>query len=131
MSAPAESLLSILGDIVTKKRKKLDPATTKMLAVVKDMTKKIRPDDIESGVDSDDEYFVDDAELCSQITQEMNESDDVEMEVDSNENNSVRILLDEYKLFYFGVKYHHTDGKMDYDMVNLRIYIFLINNFIS
>lgn len=95
MSAPAESLFSILGDIVTKKRNKLYPATTKMLAVVKDMVKKIGPDDIELGVDSDDESFVDDAELCSQITQEMNESDDVEMEVDSNENNSVCILLDE------------------------------------
>ncbi|KAF8003602.1 hypothetical protein HF325_001050 [Metschnikowia pulcherrima] len=97
MSAPAESLFSILGDIVTKKRNKLYPATTKMLAVVKDMVKKIGPDDIELGVDSDDESFVDDPELCSQITQEMNESesDDAEMEVDSNENNAVCILLDE------------------------------------
>ncbi|KAM9939711.1 hypothetical protein OXX80_000791 [Metschnikowia pulcherrima] len=95
MSAPAESLFSILGDILTKKRNKSGPATTKMLAVVKDMVEKIRPHDIESGVDSDDESFVDDADLCSQITHEMIESDDVEMEVDSNENNSVCILLDE------------------------------------
>ena len=91
-----------------------------MLAVVKDMVKKIRPDDIELSVDSDDESFVDDAELSSQITQELNESGDVEMEVDSNENNSVCILLDEWKLFYFGIKYHHTDWKMDCDMLNLR-----------
>ncbi|KAM9905725.1 hypothetical protein OXX79_001972 [Metschnikowia pulcherrima] len=94
MSAPAESLLPILGDIVSKKRNKLYPATTKMLAVVKDMVEKMRPDDIESGVDSDDEFFVD-AELSSKFTQEMNESHDVEMEADSNENNSVCILLDE------------------------------------
>ena len=78
-----------------RKRNKLYPATTKMLAVVKDMVKKIRADDIELSVDSDDESFVDDAELSSQITQELNESGDVEMEVDSNENNSVCILLDE------------------------------------
>ncbi|KAM9898183.1 hypothetical protein OXX79_006450 [Metschnikowia pulcherrima] len=82
MSAPAESFFSILGDVITKKRNRLFPATTKMLAVVKDMVRKIRPGDEESGVESDDDNAGDDVELNDMISQEIDDVSGDQMEVD-------------------------------------------------
>ncbi|KAM9917409.1 hypothetical protein OXX80_013276 [Metschnikowia pulcherrima] len=82
MSAPAESFFSILIDAITKKRNRLFPATTKMLAVVKDMVRKIGPGDEESGVESDDDNVGDDVELNDMISKEIDDVSGDQMEVD-------------------------------------------------
>ncbi|GEQ70336.1 hypothetical protein JCM33374_g4012 [Metschnikowia sp. JCM 33374] len=86
---PNRVFFSILGDIFTKKRNKLYPAMTKMVAVVKDKVRRISPGDDESGVDSDNEMIEDEAELSGQLQREMNDSSDENSE--EGESGSTRI----------------------------------------
>ncbi|GEQ68543.1 hypothetical protein JCM33374_g2211 [Metschnikowia sp. JCM 33374] len=80
---------STQSDIFTKKRNKLYPAMTKMVAVVKDKVRRISPGDDESGVDSDNEMIEDEAELSGQLQREMNDSSDENSE--EGESGSTRI----------------------------------------
>lgn len=82
MSTPAEPFFLKPSDILTNKGNKLYPATTKMLVVVTDMVRIIRPGDVKVGVESDDVKLEDDADLKRQILRETKDTSDDEIELD-------------------------------------------------